>query len=343
MSAVPSHAAVYHPPRRLIVEERPLPEPGAGEARVRVRACGVCGTDLHFFHLGALAAGHVPGHEIAGVVDALGPGVSGLRPGEPVAVEPLRSCGTCPACRAGRHSICPNARLFGIHEPGGFAEHLVVPAARLFRVPADLSFPLAALAEPLAVCVHGVERGGGAAGKRVLVIGAGTIGLLSVLAARAAGAAEVRLIARHPHQAALGRALGASRVLPEAEATPEALARDSSAELVIETVGGSADTLRSAGAALAPGGSVSVLGVFTGAVSLDAFPLLLKEATLAWSNCYAQGPGRPDFECAIALLSDERERLAPLLTHQRPLGEIEAAFALASDKRAGAVKVTVLT
>jgi threonine dehydrogenase-like Zn-dependent dehydrogenase len=88
---------------------------------------------------------------------------------------------------------------------------------------------------------------------------------------------------------------------------------------------------------------VSVLGVFTGAVALDPYPLLLKEATLAWSNCYAQGPGRPDFERAIELLSAERERLARLLTHQRPLGEIEAAFALASDKRAGAVKVTVLT
>jgi len=343
MASAPMHAAVFRPPRRLIVEERPLPEPGAGEARVRVRACGVCGTDLHFFHLGALAPGHVPGHEIAGVVDALGPGVQGLEPGQPVAVEPLRSCGTCSECRAGRHSICRKARVLGIHEPGGFAEHLVVPAARLYRVPADLSFPLAALAEPLAVCVHGVERGGGAEGKRVLVIGAGTIGLLAVLAARAAGASEVALTARHAHQAALGRALGASRVLTEAEASPEALARDGSADLVIETVGGSADTLRSAGAALAPGGTVSVLGVFMGAVSLDAFPLLLKEATLAWSNCYAQGPGRPDFERAIALLAAERERLAPLLTHQRPLAEIEDAFALASDKRAGAVKVTVLT
>ncbi len=343
MPPAATHAAVFRPPRRLIVEERPLPEVGAGEVRVRVRACGVCGTDLHFFQLGALAPGHVPGHEIAGVVDALGPGVSGLRPGEPVAIEPLRSCGTCAACRAGRHSICPTLRVFGIHEPGGFAEHLIVPAARLYRVPTDLSFPLAALTEPLAVCVHGVERGGGAEGKRVLVIGAGTIGLLSVLAARSAGAAEIRLTARHPHQASLGRALGASRVLSEAEATPEALGREASADLVIETVGGRAETLRSAGAALAPGGSVSVLGVFTGAVSLDPFPLLLKEATLAWSNCYAQGPGRPDFERAIELLSRERERLARLLTHQRPLGEIESALALASDKRAGAVKVTVLT
>ena len=137
-------------------------------------------------------------------------------------------------------------------------------------------------------------------------------------------------------------------MLGEAEATPAALASLAKAapfDLVVETVGGKADTLRAAGAALAPGGAVSVLGVFLGPVELDPYPLLVKEATLAWSNCYArswQGSQRADFEDAVALVDGKRDLLARLVTHSVPLGEVERGFEIASDKKAGAVKVSVL-
>ena len=146
----------------------------------------------------------------------------------------------------------------------------------------------------------------------------------------------------------LGRAFGATRVLSEADAAPVALAsqaKSTPADLVLETAGGTEDTLRAAGAALAAGGTVSVLGVFLGSVQLDPFPLLLKEAALAWSNCYArssEGSPRPDFEDAVALVDRQRELLARLVTHSVPLGEVERGFAIASDKKAGAVKVSVL-
>jgi len=341
-------AAVARGRDALAIERVTLPEPGAGEVRVRVRACGICGTDLHLFHAGLLPQGLTPGHEIAGVVDRCGPGVDAFAVGDTVVIEPLRSCGECAACRAGRDSICPQLKILGVHESGGMAEYVVAPARRLFRVPADLSPGLAALAEPLAVVLHGLRRGSFAPGQRVLVLGAGTVGLLAVLAARARGAGEVLLTARHAHQAELGRALGATRLLGEAEATAGALAkvaRKTPADLVVETVGGTADTLRTAGAALAPGGTVAVLGVFLGAATIDPYPLFMKEGALVWSNCYArasQNHPRADFDDAVALVDAERERLARILTHSVPLGDTPRGFALAADKKAGAVKVTVL-
>jgi threonine dehydrogenase-like Zn-dependent dehydrogenase len=212
-------------------------------------------------------------------------------------------------------------------------------------VPRDLDPTLAALAEPMAVAIHGIRRGRMERGQRVLVLGAGTIGLLCVTAARAAGAGEVWLTARHPHQQEIGRALGATRVLDEREASPTSLAgslREAPIDLVLETVGGSADTLHSAAAAIRSGGTVAVLGVFMGDVTVPAMPMLVKEGTLIWSNCYERSRGGADFTDAIALLAAERTALSALETHNVALDEIERGFSLAGDKRdGGVVKVTV--
>jgi threonine dehydrogenase-like Zn-dependent dehydrogenase len=151
--------------------------------------------------------------------------------------------------------------------------------------------------------------------------------------------------ARHPHQAELARALGATRVLAEREASLEGLAALRSEvdfDCVLETVGGGADTLPLAAAAVAPGGTISVLGMFTLPIELQPMPLFLKEATLAWSNCYQQGQAGADFAEAVRLVETHADQLAPLATHQIPLEEIETGFALAGDRAAGAVKVSVL-
>jgi len=338
-------AASLDGPRAVSLTRRPVPEPGPGEVRVRIEACGICGSDLHFYHRGPLCPGTSPGHEMAGVVDVVGDGVAGFAVGDRVAVEPLASCGRCHACQTGRDAICPEARLFGVHQHGGLAEYLAVPARRLFRVAADLPPALAALTEPMAVAVHGLRRGQLQAGQRVLVLGAGTIGLVATRAALALGAGEVFLTARHAHQAELGRHLGATRVLAEHEATPEGLARlgcDAPFDLVVETVGGDASTLRDAITAVRPGGTISVLGLFFGDVGLDSLSLFVKESTLTWSNCYARGPEGADFEAAAALVSRCRDELAGLATHQVPLAEVERAFRLATDKKSGTVKVSVL-
>jgi threonine dehydrogenase-like Zn-dependent dehydrogenase len=181
-------------------------------------------------------------------------------------------------------------------------------------------------------------------GQRVLVLGAGTIGLMAVQAATALGASEVLLTARYPHQAELGRHLGADRVLDESEASPLGLyqlSAEAPIDLVVETVGGTADTLRGAATAVRPGGTISVLGIFRGAVSLDALPLFVKENTLVWSNCYGRSSHTADFATAVELVAKHCDALAPVITHRVGLGEIAHAFELAGDKRAGAVKISV--
>jgi len=327
----------------------PIPEPGAGEVRVAVEACGVCGSDLHLFHSGYFAPGTTPGHESAGRIDVLGPGVAGLATGTRVAIEPMRSCGTCAACRRGAYSICRQSQLHGVNLPGGLAEYIVVPADRVHRVPADLDPQLAALAEPMAVVVHALARGSAAAGQRVLVLGAGSVGLLTVVAARRLGAAEVWISARHPHQIELARTLGATRVLNEAEAEPavlDALGRETDIDLVVETVGGQADTLRAASAAVRPGGTISVVGVFLGGAAIDPLGLLMKEVTMAWSYCYGlrvprAGRSSSDFAEAIDVIDAERDALAALITHRFPLDQIAQAFDVAGDRRDGAIKVSI--
>ena len=158
------------------------------------------------------------------------------------------------------------------------------------------------------------------------------------------GAGEVWLTARHPHQAELGRVLGAARVLREDEADPmqiAALASEAPIDCVVETVGGSADTLRVACSAIRPGGTVSVLGLFGADVAVPPFPLLVKEGTLTWSNCYGRADGRIEFEQAIGILGAHADALAPIATHAVALDDVARGFELASDKRSGAVKVTV--
>ena len=338
-------AAVSKSGGSLAVESVPTPEPRRGEVRVRVSACGICGSDLLLLHGGLMMPGLTPGHEIAGLVDAVGPGVSRTSAGEHVAVEPFRSCGECPECRSGRDPLCRASQLLGIQANGGLAEYLVVPERRIFPAPADLGAETTALAEPLAVSIHGLRRGGFEKGSRLLILGAGSVGLLGLFAARAMHAGEVWISARYPHQAELARRLGATRVLSEAEASREnldRLGRSDPIDLVLETVGGSAGTLGDGVAAIRPGGTVAVLGFFPGRIELDPLPLLMKEVSLVWSYCYQHGERGADFSDAIAFLSRERELASLLTTASVPLEDVERAFTLASQKRTGIVKVTVL-
>jgi 2-desacetyl-2-hydroxyethyl bacteriochlorophyllide A dehydrogenase len=333
-------------PRKLQVEEVPVPEMDAGEVRVQVEACGICGTDLSLLGGGLLPVGCVPGHEMAGVIEAAGHDSDCPPPGTRVAVEPLRSCGDCVYCRSGRYNICRDFEVHGIHRAGGFAEQVVVPAERVHPVDPELAPAVAALAEPMAVAVHGLRRGSFEKEQRVLVLGSGAVGLVSLLAARGMGAGEVWISARYAHQAERARQLGATRVLSEQEASPAALAElgvKTDFDLVVETVGGGANTLQAACAAIRPGGSISVLGMFTGPVAVEPYALLMKEGNLAWSNCYnQQAQSGADFATAVELVEGQREPLASLLSHRFPLERVAEGFQVASNKLAGALKVSVL-
>ena len=333
-------AAFCRGPQRLLVDEVERPAPGPGEVLVRVRNCGICGSDLHWWHEPAMAPHVCPGHEIAGEVAAAGAGVTTLAEGDAVALEGITACAGCRYCLAGDYHLCRRLGLVGITMAGGFAEYLTMPARHCFRVPAGIDFPTAALCEPLAVAVHGVRLGGLEIGQRVAILGAGTIGLMAVVAARAGGAGEILVTARRPQQKAAALALGADRVLDEGASIGDAL--EAPVDLVIETVGGGGETLHAAVEACRPGGTVSVLGVFTGSPTFPAIPVLLKEVRLVGSFVYSRAGARADFDLALDILQRQGAAIArSVVTHRVPLEQIESGFRTAADKTTGAIKVTI--
>lgn len=322
------------------------PAPAAGDIIVQVRACGICGSDLHFFAGTFPLPFACPGHEISGEVVELGSGVRGVAVGDRVAIEPLLRCGQCWACAVGNYQLCQQVRLLGMTDDGGFADYVCTPAYTAFRLPADLPFDVGALTEPMAVAVHGIRLGTIRMGDRVAILGTGTIGLLAILAATAAGASDVIVTARHPHQAAAARSLGATRIFSTDQAGRSELAQFAAAhplDAVIETVGGEADTLGEAMDIVRKGGTIVILGIFTKPPTLDPFQLAIKEPRLIGSLTYGRADARADFDVAIDILHRQLDRTRGLITHRFDLDAIGTAFATAADKRQGTIKVTITT
>jgi len=335
-------AAFCTQPRTLELREVSRPEPGAHEVLIKVRRCGICGSDLHFYHGPSAPPRVCLGHEISGEVAAVGDAVRRVACSDRVAVEPLVVCRECAACRRGDYQLCPRLRIAGFNRDGGFAEHLCIGEDSLYRLPADVDFEVGALTEPLAVGVHALRLAALRGGERVLILGAGTIGLLAIAAARAAGAAEIWVAARHAHQEAAARMLGANECF--AGGSDEILRRRLPAEpidLVVETVGGEADTLNEAIRCVRPGGRVAVLGVFGKQPTIDAVALMVKEIRLFGSMTYGRGSEHSDFDVALQLLAAQPERFRNLITHQVALSDIARGFEVAGDKTSGSIKVLI--
>lgn len=345
-------------PMRFEIEEYEPEVPGPGEALLRVRASGICGSDLHSYRdqsrwlspEGGWQAGRTPGHEVSGEVAEVGEGVTALHEGQRVALQPRPFCGTCSACRAGRTELCRHSPgLFGEQMPGGCSEYLTVPAENLFRVEEDLDFAVAALAEPLAVAVHGhrvaaqLDPTRPTQGERVVVLGAGPIGLMSVFYASQAGA-EVAVTYRYPQQAAAARRLGATYLFEadgDAEDELRAWAKEHPVDLVMETVGGAANTPEVASRVARWGGRVLLLGVPARQVTLPAQVILTKQLRIAATVFYGYIGMQHDYELTTRLLNQHRDLLSPLITHRFPLNEVAEGYAMAADKTSGAIKVSI--
>lgn len=303
--------------------------------RLRVEACGICGSDLHMMRGHAQVPDWlVPGHEIVGVpVD----GPAGLAEAR-YAVEPRVWCGSCEFCESGSRQLCLRGTLIGLGYNGGLAETVDVPQKSLHRVPGDAEALAASLSEPVAVCVRAIHLARIEAGSRVLVLGAGSIGLLAGLLARDR-AQSVAITARHPHQQEAAKRLG---LLPLSEAEAEGWAASHGPDVVIETVGGLADTLDQAVRLCRAGGRIVVLGVFSGSRPIDALAFFVKELELVGSNTYGTTHRGSEFAVGVELAARYRSEIAPLQTHQFALDAVADAFACADDKRSGAIKVTIL-
>jgi threonine dehydrogenase-like Zn-dependent dehydrogenase len=335
--------------RTISVVDLPEPPALAETARVRVLAAGICGSDLHPYHDRAEPQTLPDGHEIAGEVLALPRGYAGpIRLGDLVALDTIclgAACGECRFCQSGQSFHCLRRRS-GPRWGGGFAEVIIRRPAGLFRLPAGVTAEQGALVEPLAVGVHAVRWARMTPGARVVIIGAGTIGLMTLMAARALGAGAVAILARHEHQARLAADLGADLVIRGDDAAAieqtRALTDGWGADLVVETVGGQADTVNLAWELARVQGTVAVLGIFPERRPVDLLQPVMREVWATFPICYGVVDGRHDYDVAIELIAAGRAPVERLVTHRFPLTEAPAAFQTAADKATGAVKVHLL-
>jgi 2-desacetyl-2-hydroxyethyl bacteriochlorophyllide A dehydrogenase len=317
-----------------VIETEPGPvEPGW--ARIKVEACGICGSDLHFWH-GDLPRpiGTAPGHEMAGTVVDGPAGLADVR----YAVSPNVACGVCAYCRGGRSNLCNRGGIpIGLGRDGGLADMVDVPIENLAPIPDGVDAVTASITEPLAVTVRGVGLAGLRPDSKVLVLGAGAIGLCAALVARDQAAA-VAVTARYPHQRAAGEHIGVT-VLDEEQGI--AWGKEHRPDVVVESVGGSATTITDAVRVVARGGRIVVLGTFSRPMPVDLQRLMMKEVALLGSFCYGMGEREPEYTTAARLTGRWRTELDAIMTHQVALDDVTRAFDTAADKSTGAIKVTV--
>ena len=322
-------AAVLHAPGDVRVEERAVPEPGPREVLVQIAAVGVCGSDVHYYEHGRIGPYVVReplvlGHESAGRVVALGPGATRHAAGDRVALEPGVPCGRCRECRAGRYNLCRDVRFFATPPvDGAFADYVAIHEDFAFALPDSVSDEAGALMEPLSVAVWACRKAGVAPGARVLVTGAGPIGLLTLQVALASGAAAVAVTDVNEHRLALARRLGATDRLEDADALVEC--------------SGHPDALRQGIAALRPAGTAVVVGM--GPEEDATVPLSLiqnRELWLTGTFRYAN-----TYPTAIALAAAGRVDLEAIVTARFGLDQAEAALRAGREDPA-AVKAMVI-
>lgn len=312
-----------------------MPNAGPGEVLLRLGAGGICGSDLHYFFEGrnggfVVREPLIPGHEASATVAAIGAGVTRVKVGDKVAVSPSHACGRCGYCRQGREQLCENMLFLGSasvfpHAQGLFRDHFVMGERQCYPVDGDLSLGELAFAEPLAVALHAVNRGGDLLGKSVLVTGAGTIGCLTILAARLAGATRIAVSDVLDRPLAQAAKVGADAVL-HAVRDADALSRpqfDTSYE-----VSGSFAALKTCVAATKRGGTV----VQVGTLPHEPLPFVVNELMAKELDLRGAFRWGIEFDWAVRYLSSRRVDVRPLLSGQYPLAEAADAFHIAADK-----------
>lgn len=338
-------AIVIHAAHDLRIEEYAVDSPGPGQVSLRLATGGVCGSDLHYYNHGGfgvirLKEPMILGHEVSAYVHELGRDVQGLTVGQLVSVSPSRPCGACQYCSTGLQNHCLNMRFYGSampfpHIQGAFREILVADASQC--VPADGLTPgEAAMAEPLAVTLHATARAGQMLGKRVLVTGCGPIGMLAILAARRAGAAEIIATDLSDFTLAMARNVGADRTInmaTDADALTGYAVNKGYFDVLYEC-SGAAPALTAGIHALRPRGIILQLGL-GGDMTLPMMAITAKELELRGSFRF-----HTEFGVGVGLMQKGLINVKPLITHTLGLADAEAAFKSASDRRS-AMKVQI--
>ncbi|MFH1743690.1 MAG: alcohol dehydrogenase catalytic domain-containing protein [bacterium] len=329
-------------PRTAVIGETADPIAGAGEVRVRVYRCGICGSDLHAFkgEHPFISLPAYPGHELAGVIDQVGSGVKGWSIGDRVCVQPQLICGECPLCESGRYNICVNLRVMGCQGSGGLADYILSPATMLHRLPDTVSFDQGALVEPLAVGVRAVRRGGGVAGRTVLIQGAGTIGLACLMVARVYGAAFTVITDtrydRRKRAEEIGADIAAEPADIEWREWTDKYLKGLGFDIVLECVGIEV-TARQAINLVRKGGRIVIAGVFGDDVAIPMKYVQDRELEILGTLMYSKS----DFSEALRLIAEDRVPVDRLVSHHLSLGEVPSFFALLDDPKQPSGKMMV--
>ncbi len=328
-------ACRIHAKEDLRLDAFDMPAPGAGEVLLRLGAGGICGSDLHYYFEGrngsfVVREPLIPGHEASAVVEAVGPGVTRVKNGDKVAVSPSHACGRCDGCRSGREQLCTNMKFLGSaslfpHVQGMFREYFVMGERQCYPVGGDVSLGELAFAEPLAVALHTIHRGPDLIGKSVLVTGAGTIGCLTVMAARLAGAKKITVSDVLDRPLEKAKEVGADVTL-RADRDGDALAAPQFD--VCYEVSGNFSALKACVAAVRKGGVV----VQAGTLPHEPLPFVVNEIMAKEIDLRGVFRWGIEFDWAVDYLSTRRVDVRPLLSGQYPLRDAVSAFEAAADK-----------
>lgn len=339
-------AAVVYKAQDMRFEERPDPEPRAGEVVVRIAKVGVCGSDVHYYFAGGLGVHKVKepiilGHECAGEVVEAGQGVERLKVGDRVVIEPGVPCGKCSFCREGKYNICQSMRFMATPPvDGAFCHYVAWPEAYCYPMPEGMTYAEAAMIEPLAVGVFAVDLGEMKSGYSVVILGAAAIGLFTLQCARLAGAGKTVVTDVLPERLEQAKRFGADGVVNAAEEDVPQRVKDETegmgAEIVFEAAG-NAHTMKQAVDLVKPGGTIVVIGI----CPEDVIPINFgnsrrREVTYKFVRRY-----KHVFKRSIDLAARGRVDAKSMVTHNFPFDKIADAFDLAKSCRDNVLKATV--
>ena len=309
---------------QLELADFPQPQPGPGEVLIRVAACGICGSDVHGYDGGS--GRRIPpivmGHEAAGLITAVGSGVTSFKAGDRVTFDSTVYCGECIFCRRGEVNLCDHREVIGVscgdyRRHGAFAEYIAIPERILYHLPDSMSFPEAAMLEAVSVALHAVHVTGDVQGQTALVIGAGMIGLLTLQAARALGAARVFIADIDATRLDLARSLGADEAFHASgdDLTREIMHRTGGhgAEVVLEAVGRT-ETIATSIDCVRKGGTVTLIGNITPTVEIHLQKVVSRQIRLQGSAASAG-----EYPEAIRLVAGGKIQVKPLISAVAPL------------------------
>ena len=338
-------AAVLHGTGDLRIEEVPVPAPGPDDALIRVRACGICASDVHYFVHGRIGKYIVEqpmivGHELAGDVVAVGKNVSRLAVGTRVAVEPGVTCGRCRMCKAGRYNLCPDVEFYATPPvQGAMSEYAIIRADFAHPLPDAVSYEQGALCEPISVGIHCCDLTDVRPGDRVVILGAGPIGLTAILAAHQRGAGLVIVSDVYPARLAVASRLGAVPVDVRDEDLQRVvmeLTDGDGADALFDT-SGVRSVIEAAPDLVRKGGGIAVVGLpADDSVTYRMLKIVDKELSIHGVFRYAN-----TYPAAVALVASGQYPVEDVVTHRYPIDEAVAGFRTALDAKDRAIKVMV--